>query len=131
MMMAAVAHVWATWHDQFRIAKTGRKIMRRMINRVLAKVFDSWAKAVRADKSARVDARLKLAQVELNAKQMAMHTEAVKHSEIQDRIASMLMRHRASSELMLRFRISFKQWQLQWLSGRLAAVSSQATCRCL
>lgn len=39
---------------------------------------------------------------------------------LQDRIASMLMRHRASNELMLRFRISFKQWQLQWLSGRVS-----------
>jgi hypothetical protein len=118
--MRAVGAAWRQWAEHHRVLKIGKKVMGQLIRRQLGRIFKAWWNFVRSDRRARTEARLKLATVEVNAKQMALHTQIQKHAALQDRIASMLCRLRTGKELRLRFQLSFKHWQLHWLVGRNA-----------
>lgn len=126
MSMKAVGAAWQCWAEQHRILKISRRVMRKFYQRQLSRAFITWLDRVRSNQRARTETRLKLATAEANAKQMAMHTETEKHAEVQDRIASMLCRLRASKELRLRFKLAFKLWQVCWLAGRNAHLQQRA-----
>ena len=125
LSIRAVGAAWRKWAEHHRVLKLGKKVMGQLIRRQLGRTFKAWWNDVRADRRARTEARLKLATVEVNAKQMALHTQMEKHTVVQDRIASMLCRLRTRKELRLRFQLAFKHWQLHWLVGRNAQLQQR------
>ena len=119
---ALVAKAFCKWQGDYTLAKRGKKVLKQMLHRLLSVVWRTWCANTRGARRSRQESRLKLAQVELNAKEQAMRKQMEKSDEVQERIASLLARQRRTEGEQLRFRYSWKQWQLRWLWAKVMKV---------